>query len=280
MDFLRFLLSKKFFSHLGIAIALGIILILAVLLWLRIYTHHGQAITVPNLTALTIDEVGDVTTSRQLRYEVVDSVFSNELPRGTVLKQNPKANSRVKKNRKIFLTMNAVNPEMISMPALVGLSNRQARLALQNAGLILGDISYQPDYARNNVLQQMHNGSVINEGTEITKGTLIDLVLGMGPSSETTRIPDLIGVGLEKATDMIADYYLNIGAITYDESMENAEDSSAAFIWRQYPEFEEFSRMNMGMEVDIWLSIDSTLLPQPDSILLGDDTEIIHEESL
>jgi beta-lactam-binding protein with PASTA domain len=280
MDFLRFLLSKKFFSHLGIAIAVGIILILAVLLWLRIYTHHGQAITVPDLTALTTDEVGDVTTSRHLRYEVIDSVFSNELPRGTVLKQNPKANSRVKKDRKIFLTMNAVNPEMVSMPALVGLSNRQSRLALQNAGLILGDISYQPDYARNNVLQQMHNGSVINEGTEITKGTVIDLVLGMGPSSETTRIPDLIGVGLEAATDMIADYYLNIGAITYDESMENAEDSSAAFIWRQYPEFEEFSRLNMGMEVDIWLSIDSTLLPQPDSILLGDDTDIIHEESL
>lgn len=280
MDFLRFLLSKKFFGHLGIAIAVGIILILAVLLWLRIYTHHGQAITVPDLTALTTDEVGDVTTSRQLRYEVVDSVFSNELPRGTVLKQNPKANSRVKKNRKIFLTMNAVNPEMVSMPALVGLSNRQSRLALQNAGLILGEISYQPDYARNNVLQQMYNGSVINEGTEITKGTVIDLVLGMGPSSETTRIPDLIGVGLEAATDMIADYYLNIGAITYDDSMENAEDSSAAFIWRQYPEFEEFSRLNMGMEVDIWLSIDSTLLPQSDSILLGDDTEIIHEESL
>ena len=280
MDFLRFLLSKKFFSHLGIAIALGIILIIAILLWLRIYTHHGQAITVPDLTALTTEEVGDVTSSRNLRYEVVDSVFSNELPRGTVLKQNPKANSRVKKNRKIFLTMNAVNPEMISMPALVGLSNRQARLALQNAGLILGEISYQPDYARNNVLQQMHAGSVIKEGTEITKGTVIDLVLGMGPSSETTRIPDLIGMGLEAATDMIADYYLNIGAITYDNSMENAEDSSAAFIWRQYPEFEEFSRMNMGMEVDLWLSIDSTLLPQPDSILSGDDTEIIHEESL
>ena len=279
MDFLRFLLSKKFFSHLGIAIALGIILILAILLWLRIYTHHGQAITVPDLTALTTEEVGDVTSSRQLRYEVVDSVFSNELPRGTVLKQNPKANSRVKRNRKIFLTMNAVNPEMISMPTLVGLSNRQARLALQNAGLVLGDISYQPDYARNNVLQQMHDGSVINEGTEITKGTVIDLVLGMGPSSETTRIPDLIGVGLEAATDMIANYYLNIGAITYDQSMENAEDSSAAFIWRQYPEFEEFNRLNMGMEVDIWLSIDSTLLPQPDSLLLGDDTEIIHEES-
>jgi len=173
--------------------------------------------------------------------------------------------------------MNAINPEMVSMPRMVGLSIRQARLALQNAGLSLGDISYRPDYAINNVLQQMHGDSVINEGSIIIKGSVIDLVLGMGPSNETTRIPDIIGFGLEAAADMIADYYLNIGAITYDESMGNAEDSAAAFIWRQYPEFEEFSRMNMGMEVDIWLTADSSLLPRPDTTLFGEDTEMIHE---
>ena len=276
MDFLRFLLTKQFLRHLGLAVGLALVLLIAVLIWLRIYTHHGQSITVPDLAGLTTDEVEDVTSSRHLRFEVVDSVFSTEMPRGTVLKQNPRANSTVKKNRKIFLTMNAVNPEMVSMPRLVGLSIRQARLALQNAGLSLGEISYRPDYAINNVLQQMHRDSVINEGTEIIKGTVIDLVLGMGPSNETTRIPDLIGFGLDAAANIIADYYLNIGAITYDENMENAEDSAAAFIWRQYPEFEEFSRMNMGMEVDIWLTADSSLLPQPDT-LLGEDTEIFNE---
>ena len=276
MDFLKFLLTKKFLRHLGLAVGLSVVLLMAVLLWLRIYTHHGKSITVPNLSGLTTEEVEDVTSSRHLRYEVVDSVFSTEMPRGTVLKQNPRANSRVKKNRKIFLTMNAVKPEMVSMPRLVGLSIRQARLALQNAGLSLGDISYRPDYAINNVLQQMQGGSVINEGTEIIKGTVIDLVLGMGPSNETTRIPDLIGFGLNEAATIIADYYLNIGAVTYDESMENEEDSAAAFIWRQYPEFEEFSRMNMGMEVDIWLTTDSSLLPQPDT-LFGEETERIHE---
>ena len=276
MDFLKFLLTKKFLRHLGLAAGLTLVILIAVLLWLRIYTHHGQSITVPNLTGLTTDEVEDVTSSRRLRFEVVDSVYSTEMPRGTVLKQNPRPNSTVKKNRKIFLTMNAVNPEMVSMPRLVGLSIRQARLALQNAGLSLGDISYRPDYAINNVLQQMHRDSVINEGTEIIKGTVIDLVLGMGQSNETTRIPDLIGYSLDAAANIIADYYLNIGAITYDENMENAEDSAAAFIWRQYPEFDEFSRMNMGMEVDIWLTADSSLLPQPDT-LLGEDTEIFHE---
>jgi len=270
MDFLKFLISKQFFRHLGLAVALAMIILLSILVWLRIYTHHGQAITVPDLAGLRLEEVDDVTSSRNLRFEVVDSVYSAEMPRGTVIKQNPKASSKVKKNRKIFLTMNAINPEMVSMPRLVGLSIRQARLALQNAGLLLGEISYRPDFAVDNVLQQMHRDSVITEGTEIRKGEVVNLVLGMGLSNETTRVPDLVGLSPEVAREIIADYYLNIGAVTYDESMADQEDSVMAFIWRQYPEFDEFKRMNKGMEVDIWLTIDSTLLPVPDTLI---DTE-------
>ena len=167
MDFLRFLITKKFLRHLGLAVAIAIVLLLGTLLWLKIYTHHGKTITVPDLAGLTLEEVEDVSSSRRLRYEVVDSVFSNEMPRGTVIKQNPNANSRVKKNRKIFLTMNAVNQEMVAMPQLVGLSVRQARLAMQNAGLVQGTIEYRPDYAKNNVLQQKHNDSVIKEGSVV-----------------------------------------------------------------------------------------------------------------
>ena len=277
MDFLKFLISKRFFKQLGLAIAIALVLLLSALIWLKIYTHHGQAIRVPDLSGLTEEEVGDVITSRNLRFEVVDSVYSQEMPRGTVIKQNPRANSIVKKNRRIFLTMNAVNPEMISMPRLVGLSIRQARLALQNAGLVLGDIQYRPDYAINNVLQQMHADSVISEGTSIRKSDVIDLVLGMGLSSKTTRVPDLIGLGLETATEVITDYFLNTGAVTYGDSIANEEDSASVFVWRQYPEFDEFGRLNMGMEVDIWLTIDSTLLPVADTLILEEDIEEMHE---
>ncbi len=273
MDFLKFLMSKTFFRQLMLAVAIGLVLLLSTLVWLKVYTHHGQAIHVPDLSGLTPEEVSDVISSRNLRFEIVDSVYSQEMPRGTVIKQNPTANSIVKKNRRVFLTMNAVNPEMISMPRLVGLSIRQARLALQNAGLILGDISYRPDYAINNVLQQMHADSVIIEGTSIRKGSVIDLELGMGLSSQTTRVPDLIGLSLEAAGEIISDYFLNTGAITFDESMVNEEDSANAFVWRQYPEFDEFGRLNMGMEVDIWLTIDSTLLPVADTLFVEADIE-------
>jgi len=277
MDFFRFLITKKFLRHLGLAAAISIILLLGTMLWLKIYTHHGKTIVVPDLAGLTLDEVGDVTSSRRLRFEVVDSVFSTEMPRGTVIKQNPNASSRVKKNRKIFLTMNAVNLEMVSMPQLIGLSFRQARLALQNAGLVQGTITYKPDFAKNNVLQQMHRDAVINEGTIITKGAVIDLVLGMGLSSKTTRVPDLVGLGLEEASGILSDYYLNLGATTYDLSFEEAEDSTGAIIWRQYPDYDEFKRLNMGMEMDIWLTLDSTRVPLPDSTLHGGDIERMDE---
>ena len=277
MDFFRFLLTKQFLRHLGLAAAITLILLLGTLLWLKVYTHHGKMIVVPDLTGLTVEEVDDVTSSRHLRFEVIDSVFSTEMPRGTVIKQNPNPSSRVKKNRKIFLTMNAVNPEMVSMPQLIGLSFRQARLALQNAGLVQGSITYKPDFAKNNVLQQMHGDSVINEGTAIAKGAVIDLVLGMGLSSQTTRVPNLVGLGLDEATEIISDYYLNLGAVTYDNSFEEAEDSSGAMVWRQYPDYDEFKRLNMGMEMDLWLTLDSTLIPLSDSTNYGDDKESMDE---
>jgi beta-lactam-binding protein with PASTA domain len=277
MDFLKFLISKTFFKNLLLAIIILIVLLLIILIWLRIYTHHGQAISVPDLSGLTVDEVADVAASRDLTYEIIDSVFSTELPRGTVVKQNPRPNSKVKKNRNIFLTMNAVNPEMVSMPQLVGISIRQARLAIENAGLQLGKISYKPEYAINNVLQQNLNDSVIKEGSEINKGSTIDLVLGMGLSGETTKVPDMIGLNFELAKEKIADNYLNIGAITYDGTILDMEDSAASFVWRQYPEYSAFNRLNMGLEIDVWLTIDSTFLPLPDSILLDDSVDKDYE---
>src|SRR6056297_3602751 len=217
MDFLKFLVSKTFLRHVGLAVAIAVMILLIVLVWMKIYTHHGKTIAVPNLTGLTAEEVDDVVSSRKLNFVVIDSVYANDMPRGTVVKQNPKPNSKVKVRRKIFVTMNAINPEKVSMPNLVSLSNRQAILALENAGLEVGQISYRPDFAVNSVLQQNLNGSVIEEGTMVEKGTTIDLVLGMGLSNETTTVPDLEGLDLAAAKAAISNRLLNFGLATYDQ---------------------------------------------------------------
>lgn len=266
MDFFKFLVSKTFLRHLGLAAAIAVVLLMLILLWMKIYTHHGKTIAVPNLTGLTVDEVEDVVTSRKLNFVVIDSVFADDMPRGTVVKQNPKPNSKVKVKRKIFVTMNAVNPEKVIMPNLVSLSNRQAILALENAGLAVGEISYKPDFAVNSVLQQNLNGSVIEEGTLVEKGTPIDLVLGMGLSNETTTVPDLVGLDLDSAKVVITGRFLNFGLATFDGSVENEEDSLAAFVYRQNPEYDGYSSINKGSEVFVWMTTDSTLLPVAETL--------------
>ncbi|MCB8994349.1 MAG: PASTA domain-containing protein [Bacteroidales bacterium] len=270
MDFLKFLLTRVFFKNLLIAIAIALFLLITSLIGLRIFTRHGRALTVPDLTGLSLEEVDFITKSKNLRYNVTDSVFFKELPKGTVVKQNPRQGSKVKANRTIYLSMNAMNPERVTMPTVTGVSLRQARAILETYGLNLGKISYRPDIAVNNVLQQMVNDTVIQPGSLIIKGSSVNLVLGRGLSDQTTPVPNLIGKDVTAAKGLLADRYLNSGALVYDNSILNAHDSLFAFVWKQRPDAEDDQevRLQLGSNVDLWITVDSTKLPQPDSLLL------------
>jgi len=261
MDFLKFLISKLFFKHLFLAIVISFILLLVTFLTIRIYTRHGQALSVPDLRGKFETEVIEILLEQELIYEIVDSVYNNDYERGTVVDQNPPPEFQVKKGRTIFLTINAFIPEMTQMPEVVGVSLRQARAIVETAGLRIGRLSYLPDIAVNIVLQQKYKGDVIEEGDSIPKGAVIDLVLGRGVSDDKTAAPELIGLHLEAAVDKISVRYLNIGAIIYDGTVENEEDSLNAFIWKQRPVFDSETLLNLGSAMDIWLTVDSTKLP-------------------
>jgi beta-lactam-binding protein with PASTA domain len=268
MNFLKFLFTKVFLKNLLIAFGIGSFLLIATLIWLRIFTHHGQALTVPDLTGLSLDEVEIVTKAKKVRFNVTDSVFYRELPKGTVVKQNPRQGTKVKANRTIYLSMNAVNPERVIMPTVTGVSLRQARAILETYGLKLGKISYKPDIAVNNVLQQIINDTIAQPGNMVIKGSAINLVLGRGLSEQTTLVPNLVGIDVISAKELLADRYLNYGAIVYDNSIATAIDTIFAFVWKQRPDVEDNVRLQLGSNVDIWVTVDSTKLPQPDSVLI------------
>ncbi|MFW5820155.1 MAG: PASTA domain-containing protein [Bacteroidota bacterium] len=277
MNFLKILISKEFLKNLLIIVIIGVVLIAGAFIWLKIYTKHGQTITVPDLSGLTSEEVEIITRSKSIRFEVVDSIFDQDLPRGTVAKQNPRPGSKVKENRRLYLTMNAVNPEKVSMPDVTGVSLRQARAVLETYGLTLGKISYKPDIAVNVVLEQQNNDSAILPGTIVEKNSEIDLVLGQGLSNETTLVPNLVGFDHELAKEFLADRYLNVGALIYDNTFENKEDTAQAFIWKQRPPFEEKNQLKLGENVDIWLTTDTTKLPVADTLINDDEIEIYEE---
>lgn len=266
MKFIKFISSKIFLKNLGISFVIGLAILFVVFLWLKVFTHHGKAKPIPDFYGLTPLEAQDLGKDNKLRIEITDSVYNTSAERGTIVEQYPKVGKKVKKNRKIFLIINATNPESVEMPGVVGLTHRQAKAILETYGLEVGKLSYVPDLAKNNVLKQKFNGIEIQEGDSIPKGTSIDLVLGTGLSNRKTIVPDLIGSTYEQARSSILNASLNMGAALYDETVFNMEDSLLAFIWKQNPEFDEENPIQLGSPVHLWLSIDSTRLPQPDTL--------------
>ncbi len=223
---------------------------------LKIVTRHNQNLSVPDFSGLTLEEATLSAQSRNLRIEVFDSVFLTDYERGTVVEQHPKAGFKVKKNRKIFLTMNAMNPERVAMPDLVDLTFIQARAKLESFGLKIGHISYEPNIGQNMVLAQKIHGREVIPGDSIVKGAKIDLVLGKGLSDEETEIPNLIGLSLEAANILASDRFLSLGAAVRDESVATNDDEQRAIIYRQKPE--AGNSLPMGSAIDVWITLDST----------------------
>jgi len=232
------------------------------ILVLKIYTRHNHNLTVPDFRGLTLEEASRAALIRDLRVQVFDSVYINEFERGTVADQHPLPSSKVKKDRMIFLTMNAVNPERVVMPNLIDLTLRQAHSRLESMGLKLGNISYEPDLAVNVVLRQRIDGISVNPGDSIIKGMAIDLVLGQGLSNERTGIPELRGLTYEQARLRASDRFLSIGAVVPDNTIMSDEEQENAFVIRQRPEPETGESLPLGSLIDIWLTLDTVKLQE------------------
>jgi beta-lactam-binding protein with PASTA domain len=216
---------------------------------LPILTNHGESITVPDITGLSYSDLGEFLTERNLRFEVnPDSGYSSEFPAMTVLKQYPEGGQKVKESRKIYITLNAKNPPNVKMPRLVDGSLKNAEIVLESYGLIRGSISYKPDPAQNAVLQQLYKGNPIPDGTLISKGSQIDLVVGDGYGRQVFPMPDLSGMEVDEAKVMILGSGLNVGEISYVK----ADKLKPGLIAKQKPAAGISVRINS--KVDLWVT--------------------------
>ena len=228
---------------------------------LTVVTMHGEEISVPDFSNLTEVEASELASLNSMRVEVTDSVFVKRMRRGTVYRQNPSLGSKVKKGRRILLTINAVNPKEITMPDLVGHSMRQAKAELLSRGLILGKLIYVHDIATNNVLRQLHGNREVEPGSMIESESVIDLVVGLNSMDETTYVPYLPGLKYLSAVEAVHDHSLNIGNVTFDDTVKDYEDSLNAVVFDQLPMPSDTIAVKMGDQVDICLTLDHSKIP-------------------
>jgi eukaryotic-like serine/threonine-protein kinase len=255
-NFIKYFFGKDFRSQLVLAFAIFFGIILSINLCLKLVTRHNSSYPVPDFKGLSLPQAVELADEENLRIQVMDSIYSSTQKRGTVVEQEPQPGFKVKKNRRIFLVMNAMKPEKVSMPNIVGVSLRQAMAILESRGLVIGRLRYIPDIATNNVLKQRHDGRDIDAGEDIIKGSQIDLVLGKAGGYEPTMVPEVKGLKLAEAKRKIVQAYLNIGAVEYDQSVKSSEDTVSAVVYKQKPDPEKYLNASMGTFLDIWLTVD------------------------
>lgn len=262
--------SKKFYLSILGVVLLGITsLFLLDKVIMPNYTNYYEGLTVPDLTRITLDEAEEQLTSIGLRYEVADRRANSAFPANYVIDQQPSANTIVKPNRKIYLTVNTEVKPVVVVPNVINLGIRNAQLQLQNYGLEVGSISYESSRFKNVILRQS-----ITQGDTVAKGTTIDLVVSDGLGSKVVTIPEIIGLRLPQAQLKLREAGLRLGEIRFRPSRDVAPNTVLDFT-PKITEIVEGETINLVIserfeaiepEEGGVINIDSTGVPIPQKI--------------
>lgn len=150
------------------------------LIALDFWTDHGSTEVVPDMKGMSYPQAIQALEVAGLRPELSDSLYDNSVPPGTVLEQSPRANTKVKPNRTVYLTITAFSPKMVTLPSVADLSLRQARTTLEGIGLRnIREVSVPSEY-KDLVMGVRYNGVPVRPGARIPTSAIITLEVGSG----------------------------------------------------------------------------------------------------
>jgi beta-lactam-binding protein with PASTA domain len=254
----KFIARQHFVVHLLLAIALLFGMIFLLLWSLGIITRHGDYEKVPVITGKNFAEAIKILESKGFSAEVQDSVWKEQMPPLSVIRQSPEGDQMVKMHRHVYLTINRSQPPLVDVPNMVGLSFRNAELYLKQLGLKLGDTTRKPDIAKDAVLEQLYNDKPISPATRLFQGSSISFVLGSGIGIDEFEVPDLEGMTFANAKNLLSSMGINIAGVLPDRDVT---DNESAFVYKQSPEkstkmpdgFIQKNKIHSGQSMDLWL---------------------------
>ena len=179
-DFFSFKTNKRFWLNIFAMITVVVILIFVTLKGLDIYTHHGESVVVPDVKGMTVAEASKMFRNRGLECIVSDSNYVKGEAAGIVLELSPAAGQKVKENRTIYLTINALHIPLRPVPDVADNSSvRQAEAKLLAAGFKLNpmqSVSGEKDW----VYGVKYQGRSLMAGDKVPAGSALTLLVGDG----------------------------------------------------------------------------------------------------
>ena len=183
MKIWKFIKSNIYAKNILLFFLAVFILILCVKWYLDIYTHHGQAVIVPDVKGINVHEAAPFFENNSLRFEVVDSVYNKNVKSGAIVETIPVAGTKVKKNRNIYITINAFSSQMGIVPEIKDQSQRQAVAKLNAIGFKDVRIKYILAAYKDLVHGLECNGKEIKPGERLPLDSKLTLLVSDGAES-------------------------------------------------------------------------------------------------
>ncbi|MDD4848648.1 MAG: PASTA domain-containing protein [Bacteroidales bacterium] len=262
MSFRNLLKKKYFYVNVLLAVVVLIAIIFIVLLWMKNYTRHNENIEIPDFIGKQMDSLIEYAETNNMRYVIMDSIFDDEKPKGSIVLQNPQPYAHIKTGRTIYVSIVAQAPEMSVVPNLINLSVRQGINILKSNDLKVEKIEFIEGFDRNSIQQVLFKGKNIAEGEKVLKNSALTIIASKGDRQQYKLVPNIIGITEEEAINIIHSNSFNVGKIERDQITNNAQ----YFVYYQTPA--KNSAQLLGTPINLKLTIQKS------------EIEKLHEETL
>lgn len=189
----------------------------AAALWLFPSTANaGDApvVRVPDVVAMTEADARSRITESDLEFTVRTGMHHPDAPEGTVLSQSPLPGQFARPGAPVEAVLSR-GPEVHTLPDVAGLSGRQATIVLERLGYTV-DVQRRED--------PTPSGRAVE--TEPPAGTELkvpgNLVLVISEGAPIVVVPDLRGMHIDDAVEILSEAGLELGSISFDEAAVEA----------------------------------------------------------
>lgn len=198
---------------------LSFILLVFMLNWaVKFAVHSQEDVVVPDLSGLSLSQALNVLSKLNLGLKQTGAEFNDQVPGGTVLRQQPPAGMSIREGKIIRITLSQ-GGETIFVPDLSAQSLRSAEIALRLNNLSLGEVRGRPSlkYEKDIVMSQNPAPK-----TMVGKSALVHLIVSEGlPPQDILLMPDFINKNLTEAVAWAQKMEIKIETISEDSLLED-----------------------------------------------------------
>lgn len=253
----RFLSSPIFLRNFGGIVGMLLLFFFLTTRFLRIYTHHGESLQVPNYVGMDMRDAERKAQRQNFKLSVIDSFFDSSKIPNTIYQQDPKPLQQAKRGRTIYVSKYRVTPDSAILPTLVsaGYNYTQYAIKLKRMDIktTVQEKVFDSKQEENSILYFYHKGRKITDdmlrrGVKVPKGATLDFVITERITG-AVPIPDLVCQRYDAATFLIEGSNLVLGEVFGDVGFREG-----AYVYKQEPEYVPGMQMEIGQKVNIYLT--------------------------